>query len=60
MLPNIGFTELLLIAGIALLLFGPRRIPEAARGLGRAFKSFKEGLKEPVQEVEKLKEEIEK
>ena len=60
MLPNVGFTELLLIAGIALLLFGPKRIPEAARGLGQAFKAFKEGLKETSKEVEKTKEEITK
>lgn len=60
MLPNVGFTELLLIGGIALLLFGPKRIPEAARGLGKAFRSFKEGLREAEQEVGKTKEEITK
>ncbi|MBI4368792.1 MAG: twin-arginine translocase TatA/TatE family subunit [Elusimicrobia bacterium] len=60
MLPNIGFTEVLLIGTVALLLFGPKRIPEAARGLGRAFKSFKEGLKETAQDIEKTDDETKK
>ncbi|MBI4064437.1 MAG: twin-arginine translocase TatA/TatE family subunit [Elusimicrobia bacterium] len=55
-MPNIGFTEILLIGTVALLIFGPKRIPEAARGLGKAFKSFKEGLKESAQEDEKKKD----
>ncbi|MBI2069599.1 MAG: twin-arginine translocase TatA/TatE family subunit [Elusimicrobia bacterium] len=60
MLPNVGFTEILLIGGIALLLFGPKRIPEAARGLGRAFRTFKEGLRETTDEIKKTDDEAEK
>lgn len=44
-MPNIGFTEMAVLLGIAVLLFGSKRIPEAARGLGRSFNAFKEGLK---------------
>lgn len=44
-MPNIGFTEMAVLLGIAVLLFGAKRIPEAARGLGRSFNAFKEGLK---------------
>ncbi|MEK7287149.1 MAG: twin-arginine translocase TatA/TatE family subunit [Elusimicrobiota bacterium] len=60
MLPNLGFSEILLVGVAALLLFGPKRIPEAAKGLGRAFKAFKEGLKETKEEIEKSGEEVRK
>lgn len=41
---NLGFTELLLIAGIALLLFGPSRLPGLGKSLGEAIRGFKKGL----------------
>ena len=45
-MPSIGFPELLLILGIALLIFGPRKLPELGSALGRTFKEFKRGMKE--------------
>ena len=42
----IGTTELLLIAGVALLIFGGKKIPELMKGLGKGVKSFKEGMNE--------------
>lgn len=45
----IGTTELLLIAGLALLLFGGKKLPEMMRGMGRGIKSFKEGMNEPLE-----------
>lgn len=47
MLPNVGIGELILILVIVLILFGPKRLPDVARGLGRSIKAFKEGMNEP-------------
>lgn len=44
MLCFIGTTELLVIGGIALLLFGGKKLPEMMRGLGKGVKEFKEGV----------------
>ena len=54
----IGTTELLLIAGIALLLFGGKKLPEMMRGLGQGVRNFKEGMNETASPEDK-KEEIE-
>ena len=40
----IGTTEQLLIAGIALLLFGGTKLPKMMRGLGKGVREFKEGM----------------
>lgn len=42
----IGTTELMLIAGLALLLFGGKKLPEMMRGLGKGVSEFKKGVKE--------------
>ncbi|AEI39215.1 twin-arginine translocase TatA/TatE family subunit [Paenibacillus mucilaginosus] len=46
MFGNIGITEFLLIAVIALLLFGPKKLPELGRALGRTLREFKQGTRE--------------
>ncbi len=46
----IGTSELLLIGGLALLLFGGKKLPEMMRGLGQGVQSFKKGMNEPVSE----------
>jgi len=43
---TLGPTELILLFGAALLLFGPNKIPELARQLGQATSQYKKGLKE--------------
>jgi sec-independent protein translocase protein TatA len=43
---GIGFTEGLLIAAIAILFFGGKKIPELGRTLGLSIKNFKEGMHE--------------
>lgn len=47
----IGTTELLLIAALALLLFGGKKLPELMRGLGEGVREFKNGVKEVSNEV---------
>jgi sec-independent protein translocase protein TatA len=39
--------HLLVIAFIALLVFGPKKLPELGKGLGDGIRAFKEGMKEP-------------
>lgn len=39
-------SHLLLILGAALLLFGPKKLPELGKGLAHGIRSFKEGIKE--------------
>lgn len=46
MFPEIGWGELLVVILVVLLLFGPKRLPEIGKALGRSIGSFKEGLKE--------------
>lgn len=41
---GIGLTEGLLIAAIAILLFGGKKIPQLGRTLGASIKGFKEGM----------------
>jgi sec-independent protein translocase protein TatA len=43
---NIGFTTLLFIILVALLLFGPQKLPELGRALGRTLREFKKGAKD--------------
>ena len=47
----------MLIAGIALLLFGGKKLPEMMKGLGQGVQSFKKGMKEQIEEdIEKDEE----
>ncbi|MGQ0641431.1 MAG: twin-arginine translocase TatA/TatE family subunit, partial [Gemmatimonadaceae bacterium] len=41
---NIGFTEILLIAVVVLLLFGAKRLPEIGASMGKSITAFKRGL----------------
>ena len=46
MLGNIGLPTLLFIVLIALLLFGPNKLPELGRAFGRTLREFKKGAKD--------------
>ena len=51
----IGTTEILLIAGVVLLLFGGKKLPELMRGMGRGISEFKNGAKEVTEPLEEAK-----
>jgi sec-independent protein translocase protein TatA len=53
MIGGIGAQELLLILLIILLLFGARKIPEIARGLGKSVAEFKKGTKDLEEEIKR-------
>jgi TatA/E family protein of Tat protein translocase len=52
MFGSIGVPEILLILGIALLLFGARRLPEIGRGLGKGIREFKRATKQITDEID--------
>jgi sec-independent protein translocase protein TatA len=49
---NIGGGSLILIIVVLLLLFGAKRIPELAKGLGRGIREFKDATKEIKNDME--------
>jgi sec-independent protein translocase protein TatA len=51
---GIGGTEILLIFLVVLILFGAKRIPDIAQGLGRGIKDFKKAVSDTQREVNNL------
>ncbi len=43
---GLGPPEIILIAVVALLVFGPKRLPELAKGLGKGIRDFKKALED--------------
>ena len=56
MLRSIGPMELVIILCIAVLLFGGKKIPEVAKGLGEGIKNFKNALKSEEKPAEEKKQ----
>ncbi|MCH8836468.1 MAG: twin-arginine translocase TatA/TatE family subunit [Candidatus Marinimicrobia bacterium] len=48
---SLGFGEILVILFIVLLLFGAKRLPELAKGLGRGLREFKQATSEIHDEI---------
>ena len=53
---NLGPLELTLIIAVILLLFGAKKLPELARGLGQGMKEFKQAVKENTDDEKKSSE----
>ena len=43
---SIGLPELLIILTIVILIFGAKRLPDLAKGIGKSIKNFKEAVKD--------------
>ncbi|EXX88805.1 translocase [Paenibacillus darwinianus] len=52
-MPNIGVTGFILLVLIALLLFGPSKLPELGRAFGRTLREFKNGARDMMEDDEK-------
>ena len=50
---TLGWPEIIVIALIVLLLFGGKKIPELMRGIGKGIRSFKEGMNDVKEEINK-------
>jgi sec-independent protein translocase protein TatA len=43
-MPSVGFPEMIVILVIALIVLGPKKLPEAGRSLGNGMRQFKDSL----------------
>nr|GMD40357.1 probable prefoldin subunit 4 [Ipomoea batatas] len=50
---GLGVPELVVIAGVAALVFGPKKLPEVGRSIGKTFKGFQQAAKEFETELKK-------
>ena len=50
---RLGFTEILMIVGVALLLFGGKKIGELGKGMGEGIRNFKSALNQNDQDPKK-------
>ncbi|HEY9616395.1 MAG TPA: TatA/E family twin arginine-targeting protein translocase [Microcoleaceae cyanobacterium] len=57
---GIGLPEMMLILVVALLVFGPKKLPEIGRSLGKALRGFQEASKEFEAEFKREAEHLEK
>ena len=57
---NLGWSELLIVFLIILLLFGAKNIPEIAKSIGKSMHAFKKGLKETEDEIKSINDDVKK
>ena len=62
MLSNIGIPGLILILVLALIIFGPKKLPEIGRAFGQTLREFKKSTREltsdVVEEIDEVKKEV--
>jgi sec-independent protein translocase protein TatA len=51
MLEGLGLPEIVLIVVVFLIFFGPKKIPELAKGLGKGIREFRNGMKDVREEI---------
>ncbi len=58
MFGSVGAPEIILIIVVVVLLFGAKKIPELAQGIGKGMKEFKKAVKEVEEDITEVKEEF--
>jgi sec-independent protein translocase protein TatA len=51
-MPNVGPMEIILLLGLALLLFGAKRLPEIGRSMGKSMREFKDSVSNVTNEID--------
>ncbi|WP_424952114.1 Sec-independent protein translocase subunit TatA/TatB [Deinococcus sp.] len=51
-MPNLGFPEIMIILVVALLVFGPKKLPDLGRSLGNGIREFRKGTQGLKAELE--------
>ncbi|WP_008318800.1 twin-arginine translocase TatA/TatE family subunit [Leptolyngbya sp. PCC 6406] len=54
---NIGWTEVVIVLGVALVIFGPKKIPELGAALGKTLRGFKDEMAEAPEDEPDLLDE---
>jgi len=55
---SIGWAEIAVVIVLALIIFGPKKLPELGSALGRSIRGFRKGLKEGQQEIQSTVSEV--
>lgn len=56
MFQKFGFWELAIILMIALIIFGPGKLPEMGRAIGKSIREFKKSTRELAEDIEKAQD----
>ncbi len=54
MIPNVGPMEMVVVVVIALLVLGPKKLPEAGRSIGRGLREFKDAISGASDDEDKI------
>lgn len=58
MFGSLGATEIILIIVAIILLFGAKKIPELAQGVGKGMREFKKAVKEVEDDIKEIKDDV--